>query len=473
MFKLYINGEWQEAAQGGTWDVINPATEAVVQSVPFGGAADAQKALAAAEAALEPWKRMNPWDRAVILKKAAQLMRERSLDYGQWTTQESGKPLHEAAGEWVVAANLFEWFAEEGKRTYGQVIPASRNGKRMQTIYQPVGVVGIITAWNFPAYNTSRVWAASLAAGCTFVAKPSEFTPLTAMLMIKALEDAGLPKGCANLIVGDAPSIGDAFLDEVSCRKIHFVGSTRVGKILMDGASRTHTKLSLELGGNAPVLIFNDVDAAELARSAVAAKFRNCGQVCISPQRFIVREDVYATFVEAASEATAALNVGVGLEAGIQVGPLINPRQRDHVADLVQRAIEHGAILHQGGHLLDRPGYFYAPTVLSNITPDSPIFKEELFGPVLAVTPFRTTEEAIDLANQTEYGLSSYVWTNHLSTAMHVAEALEFGMVGVNEWGPQAVEAPFGGWKASGIGAECGQEGLLEYLEQKLIAFGL
>ncbi|MBL7979220.1 MAG: NAD-dependent succinate-semialdehyde dehydrogenase [Bacteroidetes Order II. Incertae sedis bacterium] len=475
MFKQYIGGQWCDAVGGGEWSVINPADESVILQIPFGGAADARAALAAAEAAFGGWKAMNPYERAGILKRAAEIMRERAYEYGEKTVLESGKPLMEAAGEWIVAGNLFEWFAEEGKRSYGQIIPAARNGKRQHVIYQPIGVVGIITAWNFPAYNTARVWAAALAAGCTFVAKPSEFTPMTAHLMTAALEEAGLPAGCANLVIGDAPAIGEVFLDSPACRKIHFVGSTRVGRLLMDGASRTHTKLSLELGGNAPVLVFPDVDVEKMAPSAVSAKFRNCGQVCISPQRFLVHEAIYDRFVEIATTQTVALKWGNGLAVSSNVGPLINERQRVHVDDLVKRSIAHGARLMCGGRIPELPekGYFYQPTVLADVTPDNPIFNEELFGPVMPITPFRTTEQAIALANQTEYGLSAYIWTQNLSNAMQVAEAIEFGIVGVNEWAPQSVEAPFGGWKASGIGAECGQDGLHEYLEQKLISYGL
>lgn len=474
MQKNYINGAWLDALNGGTWSVINPATEQTITTVPFGGVADVQVAIDAAVTAFPAWKNTNSWQRADILKKVADLMRLRSKELAQMTIAEAGKPLLEANGEWVVAAQFFEWYAEEAKRNYGRVIPASRNNKRMSVINQPVGVVGIVTAWNFPVWNLCRVWAAALAAGCTIVAKPSEYTPLTAMALMELLVEAGLPAGVANLVLGDAAAIGETLLARPEVRKIHFVGSTRVGKILLEGAAKTNTKLSLELGGNAPCLIFPDVNVEAVAKSAAVAKSRNCGQVCVSPQRFLVHEEIYANFVERVSHYMAELKVGNGLDDGTQIGPLINARQREQVEQIVSNSIAQGAHLNTGGQ---RPahlgkGYFYAPTVLSEMTQKQDIFRKEVFGPVMGIMPFSSTEEAIALANDTEYGLASYLWTNDLRTSIKVSEALEFGIVGINEWAAHATEAPFGGWKQSGLGYECGEEGLQEYLEKKLISIG-
>lgn len=474
MQKNYINGSWLDALSGGTWNVINPASEQSIATVPFGGVPDVQTAIDAATAAFPAWKNTNAWQRADLLKKVADLMRARSKELAQVTIAEAGKPMLEANGEWIVAAQFFEWYAEEAKRNYGRVIPASRNNKRMSVITQPIGVVGIITAWNFPVWNLCRVWAAALAAGCTIVAKPSEYTPLTAMALMELLVEAGLPAGVANLVLGDAAAIGETLLARPEVRKIHFVGSTRVGKILLEGASRTNTKLSLELGGNAPCLIFPDVNLEAVAKSAAIAKTRNCGQVCVSPQRFLVHERIYADFVERVSHHMAQLKLGNGNEEGTQVGPLINAQQREQVEKIVNNSVSQGATLVTGGKRPEQlaQGYFFQPTVLAEVKTDQDIFRKEVFGPVMGITPFVDTDEAIALANDTEYGLASYLWTNDLRTSIKVSEALEFGIVGINEWAAHATEAPFGGWKQSGLGYECGEEGLHEYLEKKLISVG-
>ena len=469
-----IDGAWAGAGNGGTWDVINPATEAVIETVPFGDRTDCHRAIEAAAAAFPAWAKKTPWERGAILLQAARLMRERAGALGKITVQESGKPLNQAKGEWHVAAELFEWFAEEGKRAVGKVLPSRTASKRMSVVRQPLGVVGVITAWNFPVYNPSRAWAAALAAGCTVVGRPSEYTPLTGMELAAILVEAGIPPGVFNLVNGDPDGMGQAMLDHPACRKISFTGSVRVGKLLMDGASRTVTRLSLELGGNAPVLVFPDVDPEAVAATAVSAKFRNNGQVCVAPQRFLVHRSIVDRFVDAAVAKAAKLRLGNGLETETQVGPLINARQRDRVASLVAAAANGGAEIRLGG----RPpaslsaGFFYEPTVLTGIRPDQPAFQEEIFGPVLPVVAFDETDEAIRLANQTPYGLAAYLWTNDLGTAVKTAEALDFGMVGVNEWTPHATEAPFGGFKQSGVGHESGAEGLDEYLETKVIALG-
>src|SRR5215471_1751739 len=470
----FIGGEWRDAVNGGVWDVVNPATEEVVRTVPFGSGEDCRLAIESAAGAFPAWAGSTVYERARRLKNAAALIRERAQQLGQTTVLESGKPLVQAIGEWGVAADLFEWFAEETKRSYGRWVPPRAAAKRQLVIKQPVGVVGLITAWNFPAYNVARAAAAALAAGCTVVIRPSEYTPLTAMEMVNILVEAGIPTGVVNLINGEPASMGQEMLSNLRCAKIHFTGSQRVGKILMDGASKTVTRLSLELGGNAPVLIFPDVDLEQVASSAVTAKFRNAGQVCISPQRFMVDHRIAGRFAELVAAGVSKLRLGNGLDPETNVGPMINHRQRERVEEITGQSRARGASVIVGGSRPpDKPrGYFFQPTVVSGVTPDMPLFDAEIFGPVLPLTTFHDADEAIELANHTRYGLSAYVWTDNLRVAMKTAERLEFGMVGVNEWAPQSTEVPFSGWKESGLGREAGSEGLEEYFETKLIAFG-
>lgn len=472
MEKQYINGEWVGAVDEGTIPLINPATEEIITSLSFAGAADARLAIEAAQAAFPAWSRTTPYARAAILKKGAQLIRDNLDRFAKDMVLESGKPLAEAKGEWNVAANLFEWYAEEGKRAYGRVIPTNRPDKRSSVIYQPLGVIGVITAWNFPAYNPARAWAAALAAGCTVVAKPAETTPLSAIRMVEALVEAGVPKGVLNLLIGDAPAIGEAMLDHPALRKISFTGSTRVGKLLMDGASRTHTRLSLELGGNAPVLIFDDVDVEAIARAAAVARFRNNGQVCIAPQRFYVQEKIYAEFARLLTGYVAALKVGGGFEEGVQVGPLITLKQRDSILALLEQVAGEDVQVLTGGHRVEGKGYFIQPAVVACTGAFSSLEKQEIFGPVLPLFSFHGMEDVIAKANDTEYGLAAYVFTNNLQTAIQASERLEYGIVGINEWAPHGTESPFGGWKYSGQGHESGAEGLYEYLEKKLISIG-
>jgi acyl-CoA reductase-like NAD-dependent aldehyde dehydrogenase len=472
--KQLINGRWVDANNGGTWDLINPATEAVIETLPFGGAADAQAAIDAAAAALPTWAGKTPYERAEVLKGAANWIRARLPELARITTEECGKPLREASGEWSTGAAFFEWYAEEGKRAYGRVIPDRKSSRRTLTIYQPVGVVGIITAWNFPVYNPTRAWAAALGAGCTIVGRPSEYTPRSAMLLGQALLESGAPPGVVNVINGDPATMGEAMLADPRVRKISFTGSTRVGKLLMDGASRTVTKLALEMGGNAPVIIMPDVNVATVAKAAVASKYRNNGQVCIAPQRFYVHSQIAEEFIEQAAQASATLKMGNGLEQDTDVGPLINDIQRRRLEGMVQQAAGQGAQVIVGGA---RPsdkaqGYFYQPTVVTGLSPAMGLYSDEIFGPVMPVIPFADVDEAIALANGLEAGLAAYVQTNNLTTAIHLYEQLEFGMIGINEWMPVTPEAPFGGMKASGIGRESGSEGLYEYLESKTVYIG-
>lgn len=468
MNRLLIGGEWREAIGGGAHDLINPATEEVIEKIPFGERADAEAAIDAAAGAFEEWASTDPFTRAAILQKAAGLIAERADAYARLTTEESGKPFAQSRAEWLSAPNYLIFAAEEAKRVGGRLIPARVPGRRIDVTYRPLGVVGAITAWNFPVYNINRVVSSALAAGCTVVVRPSEYTPRSAFCYAEALVDAGAPPGVINVINGRSHDMGQAMLDDPRLRKIQFTGSTRVGKLLMDGASRTVTRLSLELGGNAPVIVFPDVDDLEtVAASGVTAKYRNAGQVCISPQRFLVHSSIVDRFTKAAAAASDREVVGNGMDPATTVGPLINSGQRERLESIVERTREVGGRVVTGGERIDGPGFFYRPTVVTDLVPEAPAANEEIFGPVLPIIPFDTTAEAIQMANSTEYGLSSYVWTSDLKTAIGVSDALEFGMVGVNDWYPVTAEAPFGGMKQSGFGRESGSEGLLEYMESK------
>lgn len=473
-YKQLIGGEWQNALAGGSWELLNPATEEVLGIIPYGGAEDAQAAMNAAAAALPAWSKKTPYERAEILMRAAAWIRARIDDLAVITTEESGKPLREARGEWTTGANLLEWYAEEGKRVYGRIVPARVATRRIMVMHEPVGVVGIITAWNFPVYNLARAWAAALAAGCTIVGRPSEYTPRSAMIYAQALHEAGIPAGVVNVISGDPDAMGKVMLADPRCRKISFTGSTRVGKLLMDGASQTVTKLSLELGGNAPVIVFPDVNVEEVAKQAVQFKYRNNGQVCISPQRFFVHSRIVEEFAERTAAISQNLRLGSGLLEDTDAGPLINARQRERVEQMVGAAKLEGAEVLAGGNrpaTIER-GYFYSPTVLMNIRTDMQIYREEIFGPVMPILTFSEPEEALAHANALEYGLAAYVQTNNLNTAIKMYEDLEYGIVAVNEWMPSTPEAPFGGMKGSGMGRECSTEGLFEYMEVKTVFIG-
>jgi succinate-semialdehyde dehydrogenase len=470
-FKQYIDGQWCDASNGNTWDVINPATEDVITTVPFGNADDARVALEAAKRTQPAWAERPVYDRAAILKKAADLLRERADELAPILTQEAGKPPVEARGEWIVTSDLFEWFAEEGKRASGRTIPHRRQGKRSLVIYHPLGVVASITAWNFPAWLLGRVWGAALAAGCAVVGRPSELTPMTAMALVNILVEAGVPAGVLNLVNGEPDSIGQEFLSNPICRKISFTGSVRVGKLLMQGAAQNVTRLSLELGGSAPVIVFPDTDLESVVRQTVASKFRNNGQVCVAPQRIYVHKDIYEGFIDRAAEMIKTLKVGNGLEKGVNVGPLISAKQRDRVETMVTAATEQGAMAVTGGKRVEGKGYFYEPTLLTNLNPSMRIVNEEIFGPVMPIVQFNTADEALTYANASNYGLAAYVFTNDLNTSIKMYEGLEAGIIGINDLLPSATEAPFGGFKESGLGREQGHEGLMNFLETKFVSF--
>lgn len=470
----YINGQWCNAALGGTWDLLNPGSEELIASVAYGGAEDASLAIDSAASALVKWSKMNCYLRADILHKAAIHIRNNIELFAIDMVLESGKLMLEARGEWAVAANLFDWFAEESKRSYGRIIPANRSDKRMQVIYQPLGVVGIITAWNFPAYNIARALAAALAAGCTIVLKGSEFTPLSTVHLVESLVEAGIGAGVINSVNGDAAAIGNVMLDRPEVRKISFTGSTRVGKLLMDGASRTNTRLNLELGGNAPVIITQHTNAAQLAKAAVTARFRNCGQVCVAPQRFYVHESVYQEFSAAVIGHTCSMKVGLGIDSSSTLGPLINSRQRSTVIEIIEKAIGQGDKLAVGGTIPStlKKGYFLEPTVFTDVQQGSVLTVAEIFGPVIPLIPYQSLDQAISWSNETEYGLAAYAFTSSLDESIRLGEELEFGIIGINEWAAHGTEGPFGGWKQSGQGHESGAEGLHAYMETKLISTG-
>lgn len=470
---MLVGGQWVGAEAGGTRDVINPATEEVVDTVPYGGAADARAAIEAAAGAFTAWAAMTPYERAVPLMRAAELLVERADDYARITTEESGKPLAQSRAEWLSAPNYLVFAAEEAKRLGGRIIPARTVGRRIDVTYAPLGVVAVITAWNFPVYNINRAVSSALAAGCTTVVRPSAYTARSAMLYGAALHDAGVPPGVVNVVNGAPGPMAELMLADPRVRKIGFTGSVGVGKALMDGASATVTRLALELGGNAPVIVFPDVDDLEaVAAGGVTAKYRNCGQVCIAPQRFLVHSSIAEQFTKAAAAASDREVIGNGLEPATTIGPLINGPQRDRVEEMVAASVDAGARLVTGGSRVEGPGYFYRPTVVADVPDTAPAASEEVFGPVLPIIPFDTTDEAIELANAVDYGLASFVWTSDLRTAYRVSDALEFGLVGVNDWYPVTPEAPFGGMKQSGLGRESGIEGLHEYVEVKTRYFG-
>jgi len=474
-FKQLINGEWVDAANGGTWDLINPATEEAIAQIPFGDAADAEAAIDAASAAFKSWSRLTPYKRADVLLKAADWMRANDKELARITTEESGKPFGESLAEWRSAPNYLVWAAEEAKRIYGRTIPAMVSSRRIHVSYQPVGVVGTITAWNFPIYNVVRAWSSALAAGCTVVGRPSEFTPRSAMLIAQALHEAGAPAGVVNLINGDPAAMAQVMLNDPRCRKISFTGSTRVGKLLMDGASRTVTQLALEMGGNAPVIVMPDVaDMAAFAKATTFWKCRNAGQVCVAPQRFYVHSQIVEEFVSETKTAFEGLVLGNGLARETNMGPMINARQRDRIEQIVAETAAAGAEIVTGGRRPEHlpQGYFYEPTIVLNVRPGMRLHDEELFAPVMPVIPFDSVEDALTQANSTEYGLAAHLFTNDLNSALRLSEELEYGMVCVNDWLPSTPEAPFGGMKQSGLGRESGREGLYEYLEEKAVFFG-
>lgn len=473
--EMFIDGKWCEAQGGGTLGVINPATEGVITDVAYGGRADARRAVEAAARALPSWMKLTAYDRAKVLKKTAELMRERADAIARTLTMEQGKPLAESKAEVLHSADTFEWFAEEGKRAYGEVIPNSQPGKRHVTLKHPVGVVAAISPWNFPVTLQARKIAPALAAGCTIVCKPASQTPLCLIQVFECLVEAGLPAGVANLVIGPAQEIADEFLENQAVRKISFTGSTEVGKQLMRAAADQLKRLSLELGGHAPFIVFPDADPEVGAKIAVTGKFRNNGQVCIAPSRFYVHRDVGKKFTEAAVEFARGLKLGNGLDAGVEVGPMFEKKAMQNTQELVEDARRTGARILTGGKRVDRfeKGYFFEPTVLAEVPAGARMLTEEPFAPVMPLLDFNNLDEVIRAANNTRYGLAAYVFTNDLTTAWKMAEGIEAGIIGINDPVPATPQCPFGGMKESGLGRELGHEGLEAYLETKYASFRL
>ncbi|MBV9123457.1 MAG: NAD-dependent succinate-semialdehyde dehydrogenase [Planctomycetes bacterium] len=472
---MYIDGQWCEADNGRTLGVINPATEEVLAEVAYGGRPETRRALEAAQRAMPAWMKLTAWDRAKVLKKTADLMRERADSIARTLTLEQGKPLAESKAEVLHSADTFEWFGEEGKRAYGEVIPNSAPGKRHLTLKHPVGVVGAISPWNFPVTLQARKIAPALAAGCTVVCKPASQTPLCLVQVFECLIEAGVPPGVVNLVMGPAQEIADELLENPICRKISFTGSTEVGKQLMKGAADQMKRISLELGGHAPFIVFPDADPEAVAKAAVIGKFRNNGQVCIAPSRFYVHRDLHKKFTETAVESARQLKLGNGLDAGVEVGPMFEKRAMDQTVKLVEDARGRGAKVLTGGKRSDRfqRGYFFEPTVLADLPGDAQIMTEEPFAPVMPLLDFSKLEDVIRAANNTRYGLAAYVFTNDLTVAWRMAEGLEAGIIGINDPVPATPQCPFGGMKESGLGRELGHEGLDAYLETKYISIRL
>lgn len=473
--KMYLDGEWTDGAEGKTLAVLNPADESTLAEVAYGSRLDADRAIEAAARAFPAWRALSVYDRAKVLKKTADLMRDRADRIARTLTQEQGKPLAEAKAEVLHSADTFEWFAEEGKRAYGRIIPPGNVAKRHYVIKHPIGVVGTITPWNFPAALPSRKIAPALAAGCTVVSRPADQTPLTLIHIFECLADAGLPNGVANLVIGLARPIADAYFAHPAVRKISFTGSTEVGKELIRRSADGVKRLSLELGGHAPMIVFPDADVAQVAQAAVIGKFRNNGQVCIAPSRFYLHESISKAFTETAVELTKKLKIGNGLEDGIQVGPMFDSKALEKTAGLIDDARRRGAKVLTGGARSTRfeKGFWFEPTVVREVDGAMRLMTEEPFAPVMPLLDFSKIDDVIAAANNTPYGLAAYVFTNDLTVAHRMAEGLEAGIIGINDPVPATPQCPFGGMKESGLGRELGAEGLDAYFESKYISIGL
>ncbi len=475
--RLLIGGEWVEAAEGARFDVTDPATGELVGSAPDAGEADVRAAIDAAAGALDGWKAAPAIQRARILRRAADLIRERRDQIGVVMTSEQGKPLAEATGEVEYAASFLEWFAGEAERVYGQVVPPMNPASRVLVLRQPVGLTAAITPWNFPAAMMTRKLGPAMAAGCTSVVKPASATPLTAALILRAIEDAGAPPGVVNLITSRSSGmVAQTLFSDARVRKVSFTGSTEVGKDLIRLSAGQVKRISLELGGHAPYLIFDDADLEEAVDGLIASKFRNAGQTCVCANRIYVQSRIYDAFVTLLAERVTRMVVGHGTREGVTIGPLIDDRAVDKADEHVQDAVSHGARLVLGGERLADGEYahgsFYAPTVLEGVTPDMLISTEETFGPVAGVTRFETEEEAIRVANDTVYGLAAYFHTRDYARLLRVAEKLEYGIVGANSGIISAANAPFGGVKESGYGREGGAVGIDEYVDVKYVLVG-
>lgn len=470
----FINGQWTQAASGHSYAVINPATSEEIARVPAMDQTDALRAIDAASAAWPNWQRKTAQERAQLLRRWFDLVMAHEHELALLLTTEQGKPLAEAKGEIRYGASYIEWFAEEAKRIYGDIIPGHESDKRIWVLRQAVGVVGIITPWNFPNAMLTRKMAPALAAGCTLVIKPAEATPLSALALAALAEEAGIPAGVINIVTALQPApIGEALTSDKRVKKISFTGSTRIGKWLMERCAGQVKRLSLELGGNAPFMVFDDADLDEAVKGAIGSKYRNAGQTCVCANRFYVQTSIADAFVAQFKEAVSKLKVGNGLEAGVTVGPLINAPAADKVQRLIADALQKGASLELGGKLHALGGTFFEPTVLTGMQAHMDLAQEEVFGPVAPIFTFDSEEEAITLANATDYGLAAYFYGRDVSRIFRVAEALEYGMVGVNTGLISTAVAPFGGIKESGFGREGSRYGIEEYVYKKYICLSV
>lgn len=474
LFSMYIDGKWVGNECQEFAEVINPATNEVVGIIPKGGANEAKQAVDAAHRAFKEWSKKTAEERGQLLMKWFHLIDDNKEEIGRIMTLEQGKPVKEAVGEVMYANSFISWYAEEGKRIYGETIPASHPHKRILVRKEPVGVIAAITPWNFPAAMITRKVAPALAAGCTAVVKPAQQTPLTALKLAELADKAGIPKGVLNIVTGKSKEIGDAWLNDARVRKITFTGSTEVGKVLMRAAAENVKKISLELGGNAPFIVMDDADLEKAAIGLVNSKFRNAGQTCICTNRIYVHEAVADQFVEIFKNELAKLKVGNGLVEGIDIGPLIDQAAVDKVKTLIDDAVVHGGkIVYGEENPVIGEGFYYNPTIITNVNDHMLCVSEEIFGPLAPIATFKTEQEVIERANHTNYGLAAYVYTENLSCAFRISEELEYGIIGLNDGLPSAAQAPFGGYKESGLGREGGHHGIEEYLEVKYISIAL
>ncbi|WP_111860058.1 NAD-dependent succinate-semialdehyde dehydrogenase [Acinetobacter sp. CFCC 10889] len=471
--QVFIDGQWLDAPEQKSFEVSNPATGQVIAHVPTVSTLQVEQAVEAADEALKTWKLTTAKERSLLLKKWYQLMLEHQEDLAIILSTEQGKSITESRGEILYGASFIEWFAEEAKRTYGDVIPHDKQGRRLVVIRQPVGVVAAITPWNFPNAMITRKVGPALAAGCTVVIKPASETPLSALALVALAEQAGIPKGVVNVVTGSAREIGAVLTSHPAVKKVSFTGSTQIGKLLMEQCSSTMKKVSMELGGNAPFIVFDDADLDRAVDGAIASKFRNSGQTCVCTNRILVQEKVYDAFIEKLAIAVKKLKVAPAFEQGAEQGPLINEKAVEKIQEHIADATAKGAKIVVGGqrHALGKT--FFEPTVLADVSPEMLVARDETFGPLAPVFKFSTEAEAIHMANDTEFGLASYIYTESLSRAWRVGEALEYGMVGINEGLISTEVAPFGGIKESGCGREGSKYGIEDYQELKYMCMGI
>ncbi|MFJ5713088.1 NAD-dependent succinate-semialdehyde dehydrogenase [Neobacillus sp. NPDC093127] len=471
---MYLNGDWVGSGYEVFTEIINPATKEVIGAIPTGGAYEAKQAVDAAHKAFKIWSKKTAEERYHLLMKWFYLIEENKQEIARIMTIEQGKPLKEALGEVQYANGFICWYAEEGKRVYGETIPASHPNKRILVRKEPVGVIAAITPWNFPAAMITRKVAPALAAGCTAVVKPANQTPLTALKMAELAHEAGIPAGVFNVITGRSSEIGDVWLKDPRVTKVTFTGSTEVGKKLMRGAAENVKKVSLELGGNAPFIVMDDANLEKAAVGLVQSKFRNAGQTCICTNRVYVQENVADKFIKLFQAELEKLKVGNGLEEGTDIGPLIDKAAYKKVEGIVKDALKKGGkVTYSGLKPADANGYFYVPTILTDIHDEMECMRDEIFGPLAPISTFKTEEEVIERANNSSYGLAAYVYTDNLSRSFRIMEQLEYGIIGLNDALPSVVQAPFGGYKESGLGREGGHYGIEEFLEVKYISVGL